>query len=113
MPTIHECVTGQQSPEKPLNPSVAGVLSANWSALLQRAREGAAEMQQVAQNAPQVAPSKAEVTAEQERLSEALVNAQQRQQQRQQQPQSRAGRSAQRYVPQPKKSKHNEPEMEF
>lgn len=105
--TIHECVTGQQ---QPLNPSVAGVLSVNWSALLQRAREGAAEMQQVAQNAPQVGPSGAELAREKEQLSQAFTDAQQRVQE---QRQSRAGRSAQRYVPQPKNSKNNEPEMEF
>lgn len=111
--SIHESVTGQQDPEKHLNPSAAGVLSVNWLGLLQRAREGAAEMQQVADNAPLVAPSKAEITAEQQRLSQAFVDAQQRQQQPQEPTNSRAGRAAQRYVPQPKKSKNNEPEPEF
>lgn len=111
--SIHECVTGQQAPQQPLNPATAGVLAANWPELLRRARAGAAEMQQVADTAPQVAPSKAEVTAEQERLSQALVDAQQRQQQRQQQPQLRAARAAQRYVPQPKKQKSQDVEMEM
>lgn len=111
--SIHESVTGQQAPEKPLNPSAAGVLSVNWLGLLQRAREGADHMQQVAENAPKVGPDEAEITAEQQRLSQAFVSAQQRQQQPQEPTHSRAGRAAQRYVPQPKKSKNNEPEPEF
>ena len=111
--TIRECVTGQQAPQQPLNPATSGVLAANWPQLLQRAREGAEQMEQVAENAPAVQPDKAEITAEQQRLSKAFVDAQQRQQQPQEPMKSRAGRAAQRYVPQPKKSKNNEPEPEF
>lgn len=85
----------------------------NWLGLLQRAREGAEQMEQVVENAPAVQPDKAEITAEQQRLSQAFVSAQQRQQQPQEPMKSRAGRAAQRYVPQPKKSKNNEPEPEF
>lgn len=86
----------------------------NWLELLQRAREGAEHMQQVAENAPKVGPDEAEVTAEQQRLSQAFVDAQQRQQQPQEPTtNSRAGRAAQRHVSQPKMSKNNEPELEF
>lgn len=111
--SIHECVTGQQAPEKPLNPSAAGVLSVNWLELLQRAREGAEQMQQVAENAPKVGPDEAEITAEQQRLSQAFVSAQQRQQQPQEPIKSSAGRAAQRYVPQPKKQQSQDTELEF
>lgn len=112
--SIHESVTGQQAPQQPLNPATSGVLAANWPQLLQRAREGAEQMQQVADNAPLVVPSKAEVTAEQEQLSQAFVDAQQRQQQPQEPTtNSRAGRAAQRYVPQPKKQKSQDAELEF
>ena len=111
--SIHESVTGQQAPENHLNPSASGVLSVNWLGLLQRAREGAEQMQQVAENPPKVGPDEAEITAEQQRLSKAFVDAQQRQQQPQEPTHSRAGHAAQRYVPQPKKSKNNEPELEF
>lgn len=112
--SIHEYVTGQQqAPEKPLNPSAAGVLSVNWSGLLERAREGAEQMQQVTENAPQVAPSKAEIAAEQQRLSKAFVDAQKQEQQPQEPTNSRAGRAAQRYVPQPKKQRSQDTELEF
>ncbi|MDN6136156.1 hypothetical protein [Corynebacterium sp.] len=110
--SIHESVTGQQAPEKHLNPSAAGVLSVNWLGLLQRAREGAEHMQQVAENAPKVGPDEAEVTAEQKRLSQAFVSAQQ-QQQPQERTHSRAGRTAARYVPQPKKQKSHDAELEL
>ncbi|MCG7260675.1 hypothetical protein MHJ96_05065 [Corynebacterium aurimucosum] len=115
--SIHEYVTGQQSPEKPLNPSVSGVLAANWPELARRAKAGAEQMQQVAESAPESGPNPAEITAEQQRLSKAFVDAQ-----RQQQPQepikssagkSSAGRAAQRYVPQPKKQRSQDTELEF
>ena len=112
--SIHESVTGQQAPQQPLNPATSGVLAANWPELLRRAQAGAAEMQQVAENAPKVGPDEAEITAEQQRLSQAFVSAQQRQQQRQEpMTNSRAGRAAQRYVPQPKKQKSQDTELEF
>lgn len=110
--TIRECVTGQQAPQQPSNPSVSGVLAANWPELARRAKAGAEEMQQVAENAPESGPYPAEIQAEQQRLSQTFVSAQQ-QQQPQEPMKSRAGRAAQRYVPQPKKSKNNEPEPEF
>ncbi|OFN75393.1 hypothetical protein HMPREF2537_02780 [Corynebacterium sp. HMSC074E01] len=111
--SIHESVTGQQAPQQPLNPATAGVLAANWPQLLQRAREGAEQMQQVTENAPQVVPSKAEIAAEQQRLSKAFVDAQKQEQQPQEPTNSRAGRAAQRYVPQPKKQKSQDTELEF
>lgn len=115
--SIHECVTGQQAPQQPSNPSVSGVLAANWPELARRAKAGAEEMQQVAENTPESGPNPAETAAEQQRLSKAFVDAQQRQQQPQQ-PQEpttnpRAGRAAARYVPQPKKQKSQDAELEF
>lgn len=115
--SIHECVTGQQAPQQPSNPSVSGVLAANWPELARRAKAGAEEMQNLATSAPESGPNPAEIQSEQQRLSQAFVDAQQRQQQRQQQPQeptkSRAARGAQRYVPQPKKQKSHDAEMEM
>lgn len=111
--SIHEYVTGQQSPEKPLNPSVSGVLAANWPELARRAKAGAEEMRQVAESAPESGPNPAEITAEQQRLSKAFVDAQQRQQQPQEPIKSSAGRAAQRYVPQPKKQRSQDTELEF
>lgn len=119
--TIHESITGEAAPPKPSNPSVNGVLAANWPELARRAKAGAEEMRQVAESAPESGPNPAEIQAEQQRLSQAFVDAQQRQQQlqqqRQQQPQepmkSRAGRTAARYVPQPKKQKSQDTELEF
>lgn len=111
--SIHESVTGQQAPQQPLNPATSGVLAANWPELLRRAQAGAAEMQQVAENAPKVGPDEAEITAEQQRLSKAFVDAQKQEQQPQEPTHSRAGRAAQRYVPQPKKQKSQDTELEF
>lgn len=111
--SIHESVTGQQAPQQPLNPATSGVLAANWPELLRRAQAGAAEMQQVAENAPKVGPDEAEITAEQQRLSKAFVDAQKQEQQPQEPTNSRAGRAAQRYVPQPKKQKSQDTELEF
>lgn len=116
--TIRECVTGQQAPQQPPNPSVSGVLAANWSELARRAKAGAEQMQQVAESAPESGPNPAEITAEQQRLSKAFVDAQQRQQQPQEPikssaGKSSAGRAAQRYVPQPKKQNSQDTELEF
>lgn len=111
--SIHEYVTGQQSPQQPPNPSVSGVLAANWPELARRAKAGAEEMRQVAESAPESGPNPAEITAEQQRLSKAFVDAQQRQQQPQEPIKSSAGRAAQRYVPQPKKQRSQDTELEF
>ncbi|MFG6304606.1 hypothetical protein ACGLFO_14850 [Corynebacterium hesseae] len=111
--SIHEYVTGQQAPEKPLTPSVSGVLAANWPELARRAKAGAEQMQQVAESAPESGPNPAEITAEQQRLSQAFVDAQKQPQQPQEPTNSRAGRAAQRHVPQPKKQKSQDTELEF
>lgn len=115
--SIHESITGEAAPPKPSNSSVSGVLAANWPELARRAKAGVEEMQNLATSAPESGPNPAEIQSEQQRLSQAFVDAQQRQQQRQQQPQeptkSRAGRAAQRYVPQPKKQKSHDAGLEL
>lgn len=111
--SIHESITGEAAPPKPSNPSVSGVLAANWPELARQAKAGAEEMRQVAESAPEFGPNPAEIQAEQQRLSQAFVDAQQRQQQPQEPTNSRAGRAAQRYVPQPKKQRSQDTELEF
>lgn len=111
--SIHESITGEAAPPKPSNPSVSGVLAANWSELARRAKAGALEMQQVAESAPESGPNPAEIQEEQQRLSKAFVDAQKQEQQPQEPTHSRAGRAAQRYVPQPKKQKSQDTELEF
>ncbi|WP_145989953.1 hypothetical protein [Corynebacterium riegelii] len=111
--SIHESITGEAAPPKPSNPSVSGVLAANWPELARRAKAGAEQMQQVAESAPESGPNPAEITAEQQRLSKAFVDAQKQPQQPQEPTNSRAGRAAQRYVPQPKKQNSQDTELEF